>query len=45
MLASRLDGSLAGAITLCVLSGLLSSLLLAYLVVANVFIYLSEKSS
>jgi hypothetical protein len=36
--------ALSGAIT-CVLYGLLSSLLLAYLVVANVFIYLSEAVS
>jgi len=46
LLASRFGGSeasLAGAITLSVLLGLLSSLLLAYLVVANVFIYLSES--
>jgi len=44
-LSSRLhavEAPQTAAITLCVLSGLLSSLFLAYLVVANVFIYLAE---
>ena len=46
-LASRFGGAatpLAAAITQSVLLGLLSSLLLAYLTVANVFIYLSETA-
>lgn len=45
LVASRFgEGDLVGAIVRCLLFGLLSSLLLAYLVVANVYLYLSESS-